>query len=240
MVTTTAVSDSSQPGSLNSRLASALSGDRPVPVCLLCQSLHGLLNRSPRLGFPFPEGSVPRNGIYLLFEDGEKGHGADRIVRVGTHTGDNQLRARLEQHFLKENKDRSIFRKNIGRCLLNREHDPFLVSWQIDLTTREARAMHLSTIDSAKQKQVEREVTDYIRSHLRFVVIEIPSKDRRLEIESKITSTISLCDECAPSSTWLGQHSPVPKIRDSGLWQVNELYKVPLSVAELNELFHEF
>ena len=40
----------------------------------------------------------------------------DRIVRIGTHTGENQLRSRLMQHFVKENKNRSIFRKNIGRC----------------------------------------------------------------------------------------------------------------------------
>lgn len=45
-------------------------------------------------------------------------------------------------------------------------------------------------------------------------------------------STVSLCEECKPSSRWLGLHSPKDKIRDSGLWLVNELYKEPLSQSE--------
>ena len=78
-------------------------------------------------------------GIKLLFEKGETAHGMDRIVRIGTHTGKNQLRSRLKQHFIKEDKDRSIFRKNIGRSLLNRDKDPFLEQWEIDLTSRKQK-----------------------------------------------------------------------------------------------------
>lgn len=74
---------------------------------------------------------MPTDGIYVLFESGEESHGGDRIVRIGTHTGVGQLRSRLQQHFVKENKDRSVFRKNIGRCLLNRDSDPFLPEWEI-------------------------------------------------------------------------------------------------------------
>jgi hypothetical protein len=49
-----------------------------------------------------------------MFEAGESGHGTDRIVYVGTHTGPGNLPARLAEHFVRENKDRSIFRGNIG------------------------------------------------------------------------------------------------------------------------------
>ena len=38
-----------------------------------------------------------------------------------------------------ENKDRSIFRKNIGRAILNKNQDPFLGQWELDLTTRKAK-----------------------------------------------------------------------------------------------------
>jgi hypothetical protein len=91
-----------------------------------CLVFHALVNSLPRYRFPVNAHELPHNGIYVLFEDGEYAHGKDRVVRVGTHTGNNQLRSRLEQHFIRENKDRSIFRKNIGRALLNRDHDPFL------------------------------------------------------------------------------------------------------------------
>jgi hypothetical protein len=54
-------------------------------------------------------------------------------------------------------------------------------------------------------------------------------------LESKIISTVSLCEKCHPSSDWLGLHSPKRKIQESGLWQVNELYKERFSLIELSE-----
>jgi aspartate oxidase len=91
-----------------------------------CQTIHQLSRHLKRHQFPFDNPEIPKNGIYFLFEKQENGHGQDRIVRVGTHTGDNQLYSRLKQHFLNENKDRSIFRKNIGRALLTKNKDLFL------------------------------------------------------------------------------------------------------------------
>ncbi len=142
-------------------------------------------------------------------------------------------RPRLTQHFVNESKDRSIFRKNIGRCLLNRDNDPFLASWELDLTSRKARDAHAGTIDFAKQKAIERRVSEYIQNHFTFVVFEIPGKDMRIELESKLISTISLCPKCGPSKNWLGNHSPKSKIQESGLWQVNELHKTPLSESDI-------
>jgi len=75
-----------------------------------CKQLHQWFNNLERISFPFDDRKIPRNGIYILFEKGETAHGMDRVVRIGTHTGKNQLRSRLKQHFIKENKDRSIFR----------------------------------------------------------------------------------------------------------------------------------
>lgn len=73
----------------------------------VCESLHKWANSLPTCRFPFDDSVIPLDGIYILFEKGEVAHGAKRIVRVGTHTGVNQLRSRLRQHFLIENKDRS-------------------------------------------------------------------------------------------------------------------------------------
>jgi hypothetical protein len=87
----------------------------------ICASLHKKLASLSRYAFPFHASMLPYNGIYVLFESGETGHGTDRIVRIGTHTGDGQLPSRLQQHFLDANKDRSIFRKNIGRALLTQK-----------------------------------------------------------------------------------------------------------------------
>ena len=97
-----------------------------------CNTLHQWFNKMNKFTFPFDKKDIPKNGIYILFERGETAHSTNRIVRVGTHTGQNQLCSRLLQHFLKENKDRSIFRKNIGRALLNKNKDPFLKQWELD------------------------------------------------------------------------------------------------------------
>ena len=49
-------------------------------------------------------------------------------------------------------------------------------------------------------------------------------------------STVSNCTNCKPSENWLGLSSPKQKIKDSGLWLVNELWKQSLSENELTEL----
>ena len=197
-----------------------------------CNHLHNLFNSLPKHKFPFNINEIPLNGIYILFEKNELAHNTNRIVIIGTHTGNNQLISRLNQHFVNENKDRSIFRKNIGRALLNKNNDSFLKSWELDLTTKASRILN-NPIDFNKQKQVEKEVTKYIQENFSFAVFEVKNKEERLKLESKIISTISQCNECKPSLNWLGLFSPKEKIRNSGLWLVNELNKEPLSEKEL-------
>lgn len=201
-----------------------------------CHKLHELFNNMKRHSFPFNEGEIPKNGIYLLFEKGEQAHGGERIIRIGTHTGRDQLRSRLKQHFINENKDRSIFRKNIGRALLSKAKDDFLEQWETDLTTREAKKKFSEGIDFEKLKEVEKIVSDYIQNNFAFIVFPVGDKDKRLEIESKIISTVSLCEHCEPSDGWLGLHSPKEKIRKGGLWLVNELWKEPLTDEDFVEL----
>jgi hypothetical protein len=179
---------------------------------------------------------LPLNGIYVLFETGEEAHSGGRIVRVGTHTGDDQLPSRLVQHFVQENKDRSIFRKNIGRALLNRSGDAYLAEWELDCTSRAARERHEVERDAAKRQTVERQVTEYLQRHFTFALFRVDEKADRLRLESRIISTLSHCDECQPSPRWLGLSSPKERIRQSGLWLVNELYKEPLTQADLQVL----
>ena len=201
-----------------------------------CASVHGLVNELERHCFPFEESGIPLNGVYVLFQEGEVGHQKGRIVRVGTHTGENQLRSRLKQHFCNENKDRSIFRKNIGRALLCQNNDPFLKYWELDLTTRKAKNKYSSSIDFGYQKNIECQVSQYIQSNFSFAAFEVISKEERLDVESKLISTVSWCDECKPSNDWLGNSSPKEKIVKSGLWLVNELYKTPFDAEDIEHL----
>ncbi|HLC58602.1 MAG TPA: hypothetical protein VJI68_01965 [Candidatus Nanoarchaeia archaeon] len=200
-----------------------------------CSTIHNWFNGMKRFYFPFNNNEIPLNGIYILFEKGENAHMGERIVRIGTHTGQNNLGLRLKEHFINENKDRSIFRKNIGRCLLNKNKDPFLKDWELTPLIREVRIKN-PHINFNKQKEVEKNVTKYMRDNFSFVIFEVIKKEDRLKLESKIIFTISNCNECKPSEKWLGLFSPKEKIKESGLWLVNELYKEQFNKIDLDEL----
>ena len=90
-------------------------------------------------------------GFNFFYEEGENSDHGDgisrsRIVRIGTHK-ENNFRSRISEHFLLNElkmeftqinpkpSDRSIFRKNIGRALLNMQRDfDYLRVWEIDFT----------------------------------------------------------------------------------------------------------
>ncbi len=200
--------------------------------------LHKLFNEQKRYSFPFEQfiKEIPQNGIYIIFENGEKYDNLDRIVRVGTHTGNNQLRSRLNQHFIKENKNRSIFRKNIGRCFLNKENNPYLNLWELDITSKGGKEKNLKSLDLVFEKQIEKRISSYVQTNLSFCVFTVDTKEDRLFWESKIVSTLAKSNELKPSANWMGNNSPKEKIRASGLWQVNELYNAILTEQEFEQL----
>jgi hypothetical protein len=182
-----------------------------------CQCLHDALAGLPRLRRE-DFSRVPDNGIFVLFEKGERGHGVDRIVCIGTHKGQNNLVPRIREHFDAPNKDRSIFRKHIGRCLLAKEDDPFLDQWQRDLTTKAARARYSHEVDQARLDQVEDEVTRYIIESFSFSVLQIDTMAERLHCKRGLLSTVYHCSRCSPSMTWLGKFHPTSAIvREGGL-----------------------
>jgi hypothetical protein len=164
-----------------------------------------------------------------MFEARETAHGGRRIVRVGSHTGAGNLPARVSEHFTAENKDRSVFRRHIGRALLSRDGDPFLAQWELDLTTRAARARYAGQVDAAKQRAVEAVVTRTIQRYFGFVVLPVADKAERLCWEAGHLATVAQCAVCAPSSHWLGNDSPDARVRESGLWNVRHLQGPPLS-----------
>lgn len=210
-----------------------------------CKWLHRKLEELPKVEYPFEKSSLPKNGIYFFYEKEEIwGHGGNkpRIVRVGTHKSGN-FRSRISEHFLFEEErkmdfdqadskpsDRSIFRKNIGRALLNRDGDNYLEVWNIDFIKRENREEHASKRNILKEKEIERKITDILRNNFsfRFIAFESGADMMGKEgLESNLIGTLGQCSECEPSGGWLGKYSPKPKIRKSGLWLEQHLKDPP-------------
>ncbi len=200
-----------------------------------CARLHVEVRRLETCSFPACKERLPLNGVYFLFEKGERGHGGPRIVRIGSHTGVGKLPSRMAEHMTK-NKDRSIFRKNIGRALLNRANDPFLRQWNWDLTKREKRVRYGPLLDTVRQEAVETEVLRYIVDNFTFAVFCIDDKSARLDFEKHAIATVAQCAQCGPSEAWLGNSSPLDSVRVSGLWQKQHLQGENLAPEEFEWL----
>lgn len=206
-----------------------------------CKWLHKQLEQLLPIKFPFELEQLPENGIYFFYEDREFwGHGGykPRIVRIGTHK-DGNFRSRIKEHFLLDESrmnfnatqpaphERSIFRKNIGRALLNKAKDVYLKIWEIDFTIKKNRKIYGHLRDIQKEKTIESEVTRILRGKFSFKFIMVAGgqmeKMGAKGLEVSLIGTVAQCLLCRPSSNWLGRHSPKKQIKESGLWMVQHL-----------------
>lgn len=198
----------------------------------LCVRLHQMMSELPR--YTWEEiSSVPfRNGIYIVFEQGEMYHGLPRIVRVGTHTSPNRLRQRLRDHFVRENHNGSIFRKNIGKALLNQAHDPYLSTWSLDTS----KPPYLGQEDPIREREIEQAVSSYLRSRFTFSVFQVDTPEQRLRLEAGMIASLHRAPDFGPSESWLGLSYPEWEIRQSGMWLKQGLDAMPLTEKELGGL----
>lgn len=207
-----------------------------------CHWLHNVLEELPMILYPFDTNILPVNGIYFFYQEGEFwGHGGNepKIVRIGTHREGN-FRSRIKEHFLFDDSkmnfdqmkmkpsDRSIFRKNIGRTLLNKEKDDYLEIWNKDFTKVKNRERYSSLRDIKKEKDIETHITKILRQQFSFRFIIVDNQTERMGskgLESSLIGTVSHCELCKPSNNWLGCFSPKKqiKIKNSGLWLVQHL-----------------
>jgi hypothetical protein len=207
-----------------------------VTTEMMCQWLHEALEALPVVRYPFDLNVLPDNGIYFFYEEGEVwGHGGDksRIVRVGTHRNGN-FKSRMCDHFLIRRerwmeftakrpapKDRSIFRKNLGRAIINSSGSGYLDTWNTDFTPRRNRDERGHLRDIGYEKEIEEEITRTLRDKFSFRYIVLDDQEERMGsggLEARLIGTLARCRECKPSANWLGNSSPVRKIRESGLW----------------------
>jgi hypothetical protein len=202
-----------------------------------CRDLHEIVRKLPRFKAGFDASDIPPNGVYFLFEAGENAHNGERIVRVGTHTGEGNLPKRLLEHLYAKNKDRSIFRKHVGRCILRHDNHPYSETWEYDLTSKANKDKYSHLIDKDVQSAVEEKITDYMTRNFSFSVVQVDEKTDRLHYEERLIATLSECDATRVSSTWLGNWHPNPRISRTGLWNIQGHDGKPLSRENVDTLF---
>ena len=221
-----------------------------------CSWLHSQLESLPLLRFPFNVKSLPSNGIYFFYEEGEMtDHGNSpkpRIVRIGTHK-ENNFQTRISEHFLLNESslnftianpkpsDRSIFRKNIGRALLNKNNDYYLKIWNIDYTSKENRLKMNLMRNVVKEKQIESDISKILRERFSFRFIVLEGQQTRFGkegIESRLIGTVASCNVCKASESWLGRSSPVEQIRNGKLWLTQYLVSEDITEQDKEDIMH--
>jgi hypothetical protein len=199
------------------------------------QSLTTFFNQAKRHRFPYKESEIPKNGIYIIFEKGEKQSNLDRVVRIGSHNGDNRLFARIDEHFIGGDHRSSIFRKHLGRCFLAIDkRTDYLLNWDLKIKKKVDKARNLDKIDWVLEAKYERKLTDYIRNNFSFILIEdLTEKVKRKRLEEGLIATFAQSDEKIISKKWLGKFHPDRKIRASGLWNIQHINGRPLNEEEV-------
>lgn len=198
----------------------------------LCAALHEIVQGLPRLHSSV---EVPfADGIYFFFEEGEAGHGGDRIVRIGSHTTDGRLQRRIGDHYT-STKNGSVFRLLLGGAILRArdEFDPCLAPgpglghWEQHKAAACARC-----------SPNEARVSDVLRRCFSFACIPISDAADRDRLEHRAIATVAACAHCRASPDWLGLHSFAPLVRTTGLWNRKGVGDVPLTGIDLGQLTH--
>lgn len=202
-----------------------------------CYDIHKFFNSLKRYNYNTIDEIPFENGIYIFFENGEIYKDLDRIVRVGTHRSNNRLKNRLRDHY-KPNKDGSIFRKNIGRAILNYKHDSYSKVWEINYSNENNKEKYLDIRDLKKEEQIENRITSYLKNKFSFTCIEVKNAADRIRLEEGIIATLNMDKDFCPSEKWSGRFSPEYEIRNSGLWLKQGLDATPLTNEEINRIIN--
>ncbi len=170
----------------------------------------------------------PERGVYFFFEDGELREDGitPRVARVGRHAVSNGSKAtlwmRLRGHRGSQNGGGnhrgSIFRLRIGEALLQKESPVSELRKTWGHGGNAAREIRVA------EAPLEFAVSRYIgQMPLLWVAVnDTPGpQSMRSYLEKNCIGLLSNFGRLPidpPSANWLGRHSPVEHIRESGLW----------------------
>ena len=163
-----------------------------------CADLHGQLQRQPRYQLPPPFTEFPLNGVYFIFETGEQSHnGFDRIVRVGSHRGRNNLLPRLRQHITPHG--RSSFRYDVGRSAIENPKAVNIEPIDIETWDNSDTIPRNSAETDARVQQLDRfetQLSAYIAKQFQFSVIGTREEAEALQLEKACIATVAQCAHC--------------------------------------------
>ncbi|SHF17529.1 DUF6884 domain-containing protein [Clostridium fallax] len=199
-----------------------------------CYLLHKIFNSMKKYSFSNVDKIKVKNGIYVILDKYQYYCGMNRIVKVGTHINQGRLKNRLLDYASNKNKSSSIFRKNIGRAMLNAYNDPYISIWNIDFNIDKNKKQYSNLRDKKKEREIENYIDDYMKKYLQIVCFEVINKPLRLRLEEGIISTLNKEKSFKDSINWYGKYRAIPKMNSNELWIAKELIGEPLSYEEVD------
>lgn len=176
---------------------------------------------------------LPQKGVYIFLDPEEVRHvgtGGPRVVRIGTHAVSEgskaTLRNRLRTHRgtgagIGSHRS-SIFRLHIGAALMRRSCQfSEIASWGLS----KAYTPEILSVE----RPLEEAVSRYI-ARLRVAIVPIEDAATKFSLRRHLEKNlIALFTEDhiildKANGGWLGNDSPNPTIRETGLWNINEAF----------------
>ncbi len=190
---------------------------------MITAEIYALISRLPRYSYLTDARFLPNNGIYFFFEKGENRIGSgERLVRVGTHRGQDRLKKRLNYHF-KGTRDTSVFRKHIGGAIINKQE------------LGEKRLRNWYSNEGSPDTEMEKKVSLTLQDNFSFTCLEVTSDVERLSLEEGLIALFASDMKEKPSSGWLGHYAASKRIRQSGLWNSEHVDGKPLTMKQLQQ-----
>jgi len=171
----------------------------------LYRQVHELTRSLPVHRWPFVAGAVPRNGVYVVYEEGEDFEGQPRIARVGSHERPGRLPGRLRDH-CSNNKNGSIFRKHLGSALMKKRDYP------------DAEIARWMRSDTRGWPEVEDAIDAQLRRRFTFACIRADELFEWRDIERRLIASLTCLESSPASPGWLGQLASNPVVRRCGMW----------------------
>lgn len=179
----------------------------------IVEELYDLVKCLPLFDCHTPICKLPENGIYLFYEDGEKvrieNKEYDRIVYVGKS---DDLRFRIFEHYYGT---ASTFREHLSNAL----------------------RVKGSPNSNGCNKKLKKMVTNILMKSLSFSCFYVGEENKRKELEKGLIALLAQNPlDNKHSENWLGIHSDNQIIRDSGLWNVQNVKGISLTINQFEEL----
>ena len=182
------------------------------------EKLHFLFNNMKVYTYKDLDDIPFTNGIYVILDKYEKYNAMKRIVRIGSHEGENRLIIRLKKHFKDGAKDESIIRKNIGRAILYYNKNDYLSVWNINYSDRRNQVKYNHLRNMELENKLERLISYYMIERFEIVCFEVMETKERVRLEEGLISTLIKDENFKSSKKWLGNYSPMEVVRESGMW----------------------